>query len=96
VTDRPCFYCGQSEPDHVDGRCAQYRPNNPDFEETTMSEPYYEITVVKHDVHPSVRDRHADAPAPVKVIDATVLPQIAGDILRAVADQIAPKKPVTR
>ncbi len=61
-----------------------------------MGEPYYEITVVKHDVHPNVRDRHADAPAPVEVIAATVLPQLAGDILRATADQIAPKKPVTR
>ncbi|MFG2046161.1 hypothetical protein ACGFIW_01855 [Micromonospora sp. NPDC048935] len=38
----------------------------------------------------------ADAPAPVKVIDCTVLPQLAGDILRATADQVAPKKPVTR
>ncbi|MET8278249.1 hypothetical protein [Micromonospora sp. NPDC005174] len=61
-----------------------------------MSEPYYEITIVKHDVHPSVRDRHADAAVPVDVISATVLPQLAGDILRATADQIAPKGPVAR
>lgn len=61
-----------------------------------MTEPYYEITVVKHDIHPQLRERHADAPQPVKVIDCTVLPQLAGDILRAAADQVAPKKPVTR
>ncbi|MEV1013750.1 MULTISPECIES: hypothetical protein [unclassified Micromonospora] len=96
MSKRPCFFCGQAEPDHVDGRCERYQPNNPDFEETTMTEPYYEINVVKHDVHPSVRDRQADAAAPVGVISATVLPQLAGDILRATADQIAPKKPVTR
>lgn len=61
-----------------------------------MTEPYYTITVVKHDIHPSLRDRHADAPAPIEVISATVLPHLAGDILRATADQVAPKKPVTR
>lgn len=61
-----------------------------------MTEPYYTITVVKHDIHPQLRERHADAPEPTKVIDCTVLPQLAGDILRATADQVAPPKPVQR
>ncbi|MGW5556878.1 hypothetical protein ACWER9_06600 [Micromonospora sp. NPDC003944] len=25
-SEPPCFDCGQQEPDHVDGRCPQYRP----------------------------------------------------------------------
>lgn len=31
MADTPCFFCGQGEADHVDGRCATYRPNNPEL-----------------------------------------------------------------
>ncbi|MEV0214273.1 hypothetical protein [Micromonospora sp. NPDC050695] len=31
MADTPCFFCGQGEPDHVNGQCATYRPNSPEL-----------------------------------------------------------------
>ncbi len=31
MVEAPCFYCGQGEPDHVDGRCDKYRPGDPNW-----------------------------------------------------------------
>ncbi|MER5703488.1 hypothetical protein ABT023_16305 [Micromonospora sp. NPDC002296] len=59
-----------------------------------MTQPWYTVTVVKHDVHPS--QRQDSDPAPVEVVACTVEPELAGTILRATADQIAPRKPATR
>ncbi|MFG1872177.1 hypothetical protein [Micromonospora arborensis] len=60
-----------------------------------MTQPWYTITVVRHEKHP--RD-HVEgiSPKPVEVVACTVLPSLAGSILRATADEIAPPRPVVR
>ncbi len=64
MSDRPCFFCGQSEPDHVDGRCERYRPNNPDF--TAAG---FERHVIRPDVNGNLADRCGHC---------TLLPTVSG------------------
>lgn len=56
--------------------------------------PWFEIQIRRHDRHP---DR-AEGPAvePIQLVAATVQPSMAGRLLRAAADEIAPVKPVMR
>lgn len=58
------------------------------------AERWYTVSVIEHVVHPDRRDD--GSPPPVAVVQCTVLPSLAGSILRATADQVDPKKPVTR
>ena len=59
------------------------------------SETWYTISVVQHVKHPR-RYIENDTDKPIEVISCTVLPHLAGDILRATAEQIGPRKPVMR
>jgi hypothetical protein len=54
-----------------------------------MSDRWYTITVVEHEEHPKLRPDGQ----PKEIIACTVLPHLAGDILRSVAEEIAPAKP---
>lgn len=58
----------------------------------TIEDTWYTITVVHHTGHPQ---RVADS-NPTDVIAATLLPNMAATVLRGVADEISPKKPVMR
>lgn len=51
---------------------------------------WYTITIVEHQEHPRVGER---AGTPVELIGCTVLPHLAGAILRTAADEIDPPKP---
>jgi hypothetical protein len=61
---------------------------------TNTDGPWYTITVTQHDTHPQLT-AEPDSKS-VEVIACTVLPHLAGDVLRATAEQIAPKKPTMR
>lgn len=60
-----------------------------------MTQPWYTITVVRHEKHPRQYEEN-DPVRPVEVVSCTVLPNLAGSILRATAEEIAPRKPATR
>lgn len=60
-----------------------------------MTLPWYTITVVQHEKHPSQYEQN-DPVRPVEVVSCTVRPSLAGSILRATADEIAPHKPAMR
>lgn len=53
---------------------------------------WYTITVVQHTGHP----QRVEDSKPTDVVACTLLPNMAATILRGIADEIAPKKPVMR
>jgi hypothetical protein len=56
---------------------------------------WYTVTVIKHDKHPR-EYTDGDSDKPTEVVSATVRTSLAGNLLRAAADDISPIKPTMR